>query len=166
MHTMLPSRIVYVNSTQHQQNKGGNDMSIEENKAIVRRLMNECWNKKNMSILDELVEPNCPHHMNGPVNLQGPEDLKNAFGRWLKALPDIELSSEDVVAEGDKVVFRGKIRGTHKGELNFMMMPSPIPATGKQVEIELTYIMHIANGKAAEMWATADYSWIQQLNQS
>jgi predicted ester cyclase len=141
-------------------------MSTEENRTIVRRVFDELFNKRNMDVIDELIDPNYRHYLNGTLNMESQEDLRNTVGRWIKGIPDFRLSFEDELAAGDKVVSRVKVNGTHSGELQFAMMPSPIPATGKPVEIEWTYITRLANGKVTETWGTFDVSWIQQLSQS
>jgi predicted ester cyclase len=138
-------------------------MSTQENKAIVRRLADECWNKKNLTVLDDVIGPDCPHHMNGPVNFQGPEGYRAALERWFEAFPDIQATIEDEVAH--KVATRGKLTGTHQGELKFDPMPSAIHPTGKRLEMDFASLYRITNGKIVEIWDTADLSWIQQFSQ-
>jgi predicted ester cyclase len=143
--------------------KGVSTMSTEENKAIVRRYVEECWNKKSLSTLDELFAPNCLHYMNGRLNHQGPEDYKNALEAWFKAFPDIQHTIEDEVAEDDKVVIRLRASSTHNGEMQFPGMPSAIPPTGKNVEIVSMSMSRIADGMIVEQWDIADFRWMQHL---
>jgi len=141
-------------------------MSVEENKSIILRLVEECWNKRNYTVLDEIVAADCRHHMNGPVNLTGPVEFKRAVQMWIKALPDLTLTPGYLVAEGDMVAGTATIKGTHNGELKFPAMPAAIPPTGKTLELEIASISRIANGKIAETWDILDSSWIQRLAQS
>jgi predicted ester cyclase len=142
-------------------------MAIEKNTAIVQRYVDECWNKKNVPLVYELVARGCPHHMNGPVNFKGRNGFKGALEAWFKAFPDIQITIEDEVAEGDKIALRWKLKATHQGELYFDgMMPSAIPPTGKHVEIEGMSISRIADGRIVEHWDVVDFNWIQQLGQS
>lgn len=71
-------------------------MTTEENKAIVRNYIEECWNKKNLSAIPQFIAPECPHHMNGPVNFAGPEGFKMAIENWSRAFPDLQIIIEDV----------------------------------------------------------------------
>lgn len=141
-------------------------MSVEENRAIARRYVEECWNKKNMAILDELFTSDCPHHMNGPVNFKGPDGFKASFNNWFKGFPDLEVTIEDQVTEGDMSVIRGKVIGTHQGDLQFGGMPAAIAPTGKQLEFEGITMCRMANGKIVELWSIANFTWLQELAQS
>ena len=93
------------------------------------------------------------------------EGYKAALERWFEAFPNIQVTIEDEVAQGDKVATRGRLRGTHQGELKFDPMPSTIPPTGKQLEMDFASLYFITNGKIVEIWDTADLSWIQQFSQ-
>ncbi len=104
-------------------------MSTEENKALVRRYLEEAWNKGNVGILDELMASDYARYMSGqasPLNREGQKQRITAFH---KAFPDLHLTIDDLVAEGDKVVFRITVRGTHQGA--FM----GISPTGKLVTV-------------------------------
>ena len=140
-------------------------MTIEENRNIIRRYIDECWNKRNLSILNEVIAPDCPHHMNGPVNFIGPEGFKGAIENWIRAFPDLHITTEDEISEGTKFVGRGKVVGTHNGELKFPVMPKAISPTGKRIEFQAVSIYYIADGKITENWNTMDGSWIWRLMQ-
>jgi len=141
-------------------------MTIEENKATIKRYVEECWNKRNFSIINDYIAPDCPHHMNGPVNFKGPDSYKEMIETWVKAFPDLQIIIEDEIAEGDKYVSRGKFAGTHQGELKFAVMPTAIPPTGKRIEIEFASIARLTDGKMAENWDIMDLSWMQRLSQA
>ena len=89
----------------------------EENKALVRRLYDEVLKKGDLGVIDELCSPNLVDHSAPPGVLPGIEGAKQMIGMYRAAFPDLVVSVEDLIAEGDKVVFRLTMRGTHKGEL-------------------------------------------------
>ena len=140
-------------------------MTREENRDIIRRYTEECWNKKNLSMLSEFIAPDCPHHLNGPVNYKGPEGFKEAIENWFRAFPDTKNTIEDEISEGNKVVVRGTTTGTHTGELKFPAMPKAIPPTGKRIELSFASIAYMADGKIVENWDIRDVSWIWGLRQ-
>jgi hypothetical protein len=128
-------------------NKGGRcSMSLEENKAIVRRLY-EAANKHNVDLADELVAPDFVDYTN---KIEGLEGLKE-FGRtFFRGFPDLHWSIEDIIAEGDKVWVRTTVTGTHKGEYR------GVPPTGKKITMRCVDIWRIADGKIVEAWAVDD----------
>ncbi len=128
-------------------------MSIEENKAVVRRFC-ELENRGEVDALFELLAPGyISHYPTGDVPL---EQAKQFWPTFYTAFPDISSTMEHMVAEGDKVAFRETWTGTHKGE--FM----GIPPTGKKVEMINTCIIRIADGKFAESWCTLDELHLMQ----
>jgi steroid delta-isomerase-like uncharacterized protein len=122
-------------------------MSVEENKAIFRRIVEEGFNKGNLAIVDELVATN---HVNHSDNVHGPEEYKQFITMYRTAFPDLHMTIEDQIAEGDKVVNRWTSRGTHKGEL------MGIPPTGKQTTVTGMYVARIIGGKIVEEWGNLD----------
>jgi steroid delta-isomerase-like uncharacterized protein len=132
-------------------------MSVEENKDIVRRYQ-EIYNSNDLDRLTEVVSEDLltPHIMPGIP--QGLEGAKVAHHLMLAGFPDYQTVIEDMIAEGDQVVARIRMAGTHTGE--FM----GIPATGKRVEFTGIYIVRISNGKIVEHWGEEDgVSLLQQL---
>ena len=125
-------------------------MSIEENKALVRRCIEDVFNKKNITSLDEFLAPNVVHHSLPPGVPQDREGFKQFVSMVLAAFPDFHITVEDMIAEGDKVVARATTGGTHKGEF------IGIPPTGKQATWTEIFIWRIDGGKAVEMWAELD----------
>lgn len=124
-------------------------MSVEENKAIASRAVEELWNKNNLAVVDELYATNFVSH-GLPEVTPDREGYKQFVTISRTALPDFHTTVEDIIAEGDKVVQRFTARGTHKGE--FM----GIPPTGKQVTITGIAIDRIAGSKIVENWANMD----------
>ena len=114
----------------------------EENKAIVRRLLEELWNKGNRAILDELATPNYT--------------LTSSGDAFRSSFTAIRLAVDDQVAEGDKVVTRCTVTGTHTGEFE------GIASTGKQVTFTAISIHRMEGGKLAERWAAVSVLGVQQ----
>lgn len=133
-------------------------MSTEENKALLRRLVDEGLHKKNLGIMDELISPNFVNH-SAPAGIPPTRDGYRQYVEILLAsFPDIYLDIEDLIAEGDKVVVRYTVRGTHQG--SFM----GLPPSGKQFSFTGIGIQRIVDGKFVERWEQADtLSLLQQL---
>ena len=124
-------------------------MSIEENKKIVRRYQ-EIYNSNDLDALNEVVSENMltPRIMPGiPSGIDG---AKAAHQIMLTGFPDYQTVIDDLIAEGDRVVARITMSGTHTG--NFM----GIPATGKRIEFTGIYIARIADSKIVEHWGEED----------
>jgi len=124
-------------------------MSIEENKAIVRRYQ-EIYNSNHLDVLTEVVSEDLQTPKILPGIPSGIEGAKVAHQIMLAGFPDYQTTIDELIAEGDKVVARITMRGTHTG--SFM----GIPATGKYVEFTGIYIARIANGKIVEHWGEED----------
>ena len=130
-------------------------MSVEENKAIIRRAVEEGWNKGNLDVFDELVAIDAVHH---DWKTHGLEAFKQAISADMTAFPDLQMTIEDMIAEGDKVAVRYTFRGTQKGETQ------DIPPTGKYVTVPGIFICRCAGGKIVEEWDIwDDLGPLQQL---
>jgi steroid delta-isomerase-like uncharacterized protein len=131
----------------------------ENNKAIVGRLIEEVWNKGNLSLVDELFTTNYEHHdASSPDFGRGPESEKKRATLYRTAFPDLRVTIEDIIAEGETVMARWSCRGTHKGDLG------GIAPTGKQVTISGVSIARFSGGKIAEGWINWDaLGMMQQL---
>jgi steroid delta-isomerase-like uncharacterized protein len=128
-----------------------------ENKAIVRRLYEEVWNKRRVELVDELISPSHAMHDNHlPDSGVGPEAYKRNVARFVTSFPDLRLTVEDMLAESDKVAVGWTISGTHKGEFR------GISPTGKKVSIEGITINHIVDGKIMDSYISADYLGLMQ----
>ncbi|MDH5689938.1 MAG: ester cyclase [Candidatus Bathyarchaeota archaeon] len=114
-------------------------MSLEENKAIVRRFI-EAYNNRNLDVFDDLLAPDYFDH----TSKVGPEGLKQLMNMAFKAFPDFHETIEDIIAEGEKVWVRITFTGTHTGEW------MGIPPTGKKVTTEMVDIFRIIDGKLVE----------------
>ena len=122
-------------------------MSTEENKAVVRRIFEEVWNKGNLAVAGELMADVL--HYAGQ-DFKGPENLKQMVTMTRTAFPDGHTEIEDMVAEGDKVVCRLTFTGTHNGEY------MGIAPTGKQVTMTGISISRFEGGKEVEAWVNLD----------
>lgn len=126
-------------------------MSAEENKALSRRFFKEFWDQKNLAVADELLAPNHLDHTPGSPPLPpGPEGFKQFASVFMTAFPDLRLTIDDQVAEGDRVVTRWTSSGTHTGSL------MGIPPTGKPIIVTGITINQIVGGKATETWTNFD----------
>jgi predicted ester cyclase len=112
-------------------------MSLEENKAIILSLY-EADNKKDLTILDEVISPD---FFDPAFNLRGPEGYKQFETAFFKGFPDWIETIEDIIAEGDKVWIRFTGTGTHKGEWR------GLAPTGKKVTFRGVQIWRVVDGK-------------------
>ncbi len=123
----------------------------EENKAIVKRVY-EIISTGDFDRAEEIVDASAPDNELRP---DGPpakliETFDETFSEAREAFPDMRVTVEEVIAEGDTVAARVTMRGTHQGE--FM----GVAPTGKQVEVRAIDMFRIANGKIVEHWGHAD----------
>jgi steroid delta-isomerase-like uncharacterized protein len=133
-------------------------MSTEENKALVRRFVDEAQSRGNVDAIDELCSPEFVNHSAPPGVPSNREGIKQVTAMFRQAFPDSYFTVEDMVAEGDKVATRKTFHGTHQGE--FM----GISPTGHQVSIGLIDIVRIADGKVVEHLSMGDnLGMMQQL---
>jgi predicted ester cyclase len=127
-------------------------MSAETNKALARRIPFEAYNQGNIDVFDEVVAENLVDHFPPPGFPAGREGYKMFVPALRAAFPDLQATLDLEIADGDKVVHRVTVRGTHKGD--FM----GIPATGKQVTWTETHILRFADNREVEHWGNADQS--------
>jgi steroid delta-isomerase-like uncharacterized protein len=133
-------------------------MSTEENKALVRRFVDEVQSGGNIDAIDELCSPEFVNHSAPPGMPSNCEGVKQVTAMFRRAFPDSYFTVEEMVAEGDKVATRKSFRGTHQGE--FM----GIPPTGRQVSIGLIDIVRINDRQVVEHWSMGDnLGMLQQL---
>jgi steroid delta-isomerase-like uncharacterized protein len=119
-------------------------MSVEDNKAIIRAYVEMVWNGKQLDRAEEVVASDFIDHAPLPGQAPGLEGAKRKWAMYLTAIPDLRVTTEDLVAEGDKVAVRRSYEGTHQGEL------LGIPATGKQLQVGSISIFRLVDGKIAE----------------
>jgi steroid delta-isomerase-like uncharacterized protein len=122
-----------------------------DNKAIVRRLYEEVWNKRRLEIVDQLLSPS--HALSDPIvsgSQIGPELYKRRVVEFTAGFPDLRFTIEDMIAEKGKVVVSWIFSGTHQGD--FM----GIPASGRKVSVEGITIHCVTNGKILDSFARWD----------
>jgi steroid delta-isomerase-like uncharacterized protein len=130
----------------------------EENKALARRYLEEVWDKGNVELIDELFSTDFIRH--GPPavegEVRGPEGFKGLVSTYHGGLPDFRVTIDEMIAEGESVVTRWTVRGTHQGEL---MGNAP---TGNQVTFTGYLFDRIAGGKIEEEWVDYDTLYVMQ----
>lgn len=130
----------------------------EENKALFRRFIDEALVAGDTDKLDEFIAPEFVEHEEMPGSPGGREAPKWFVETMHSAFSDFAFEIQDMIAEGDRVAIRAKLRGTHTGE--FM----GIPATNKPFEIDLMDIVEIKGGKMTAHWGVTDaMAMMQQL---
>ncbi len=127
-----------------------------DNKALNRRFVEEVINQGNIEAIDELIDPGVVDHAALPGFPTGREGAKQFFAMMRSAFPDLHLTIEDMIAEGDKVVMRSTWSGTHQGE--FM----GISATGRRVTVSAIDISRVADGRIVEHWEQSDALGLMQ----
>jgi len=134
-------------------------MHAENNKALVRRYFEDAWNKHNPALVDEIYATDFVDRSPDIPGIAHTRDgLKQFMGVYLRAFPDADITIEDQLVEGDRVVTRWTGRGTQTGE--FMEMPP----SGKKVAVPGVQIDRFAGGKIVEEWTLFDQlGMLQQL---
>jgi len=132
-------------------------MSLEENKAVVLRFVEEVQNQHNLDLIDELFSPDFTDY-SGRANPPTKEGLKPFFAFMFSAFPDLHFTIQQQLAEGDRVMTYKTFYGTHQGD--FM----GIPPTGKQVVFDNIDIFTVKDGQLTAHWTVGDnLSLMQQL---
>jgi len=133
-------------------------MSVEYNKALMRRMIDEVWNQGNLEVADELFAPNHTSP-SAPMLPPGPESVKMLAGMFRAAMPDYQMHIDFLVADEDKVVGRFTQSGTHSGGDLMGMKPTGRKATWTEIGTLL-----IKDGKVVTSWYEVDMmAMIQQL---
>jgi len=124
-------------------------MAMEDNKELYRRCWLECFNQGNLSVVDEFLAPNYVWH--GPSQeINSHEGVRQLAVMLRTGLPDMQMSIEQQLADGDEVATRWRIQGTHKGIL------FGVAQSGKRVNFTGLAISRIAQGKIVEEWEEFD----------
>jgi steroid delta-isomerase-like uncharacterized protein len=123
----------------------------EANKELARRWFEEVWNQRKESAIESMLTPDCrAHGLGGDAPLIGPEGFKTFHRSFCGAFPDLHVTVDDVVAEGDRVAIRWTATMTHLGAgLGF-------PASGKKVSMDGSTFVVIKGGKIDEGWNHMD----------
>lgn len=127
----------------------------EPNKAQVRRVIEEIYNRGDLDLVDQVAASNLVIRI-GSEEIQGHDEIKRYVAGLRAGFPDLTLTIEDQIAEGDMVVTRWTARGTHAGEFQ------GIPATGREVRVAGTDIDRIIDGKTVDCWVHMDQLGLMQ----
>ncbi|MDA2811917.1 ester cyclase [Nocardiopsis sp. RSe5-2] len=135
----------------------------EINRAVYERL-HEATDSRDLErisrTVDEVFHPDAVFHATGPVGPTARDAVKGAWAMLLRAFPDIRVTVEDTIAEGDKIVVRNTVRGTHQGEYR------GLAPTGRTVTYGEIFVVRFSEGKVAEAWGVVDiFSQMQQLGE-
>lgn len=129
----------------------------EQNKSVVRRIVEDHWNKKNQQLVTELFDKNTSLYTPDGT-LRGIEGASQLLAVYTAAFPDFRLIIDDLLVDGENVTLRWTFTGTHKGAL------SGINASGKSVGVPGIGIFQIASGKAKDVRMVWDkYALMQQI---
>ncbi len=132
-------------------------MSIEDNKALVRRFYEEVWNRGNLVVADDIFADDYMRHDLRPGNaLSGPAGQKKIAGDFRAAFPDLHMTVDLMIAEGDMVMARWTTEGTNAGQWG------DVPPTGKYARFSGVNIFRIAQGKVVELWNHRDDLGVMQ----
>jgi steroid delta-isomerase-like uncharacterized protein len=129
-------------------------MATDQNKKVIDQIFNECMNKKNLDMLDNLLDPGFVH--SSPNSGKGPQGFRAILEPFFKAFPDFMVHVEEMIGEGETVASRGYLTGTHKGE--FM----GINPTGKQMKMPYIDFWKLRNGKCVANWVEFDMAGLMQ----
>src|SRR5918995_7331711 len=125
-------------------------MSAEDNKSVVRRLIEEVYNEGNLDVVDELVAADIFGHAAVPEHQHGIDGFKHVM-EWVRQFSsDVHYDIDDIISEGEKGVVRMTQSGTHTGGVR------GIPPTGKRFSVDYVHWFRLEDAKVAELWAVRD----------
>jgi steroid delta-isomerase-like uncharacterized protein len=128
------------------------------NKELMRRFYKEVFGDWNMALVDEVVSPQFVSHDWPEGTPTGTQPFLGFYSAIRSALPDARYEVDDLIAEGDKVVVRWRLLGTHKGDFG------GFAATGRPIELKGVAIYRLEDGKLMERWVVADlYAVLQEM---
>ena len=135
-------------------------MSIEEMKRKIQWAGKEAWLKGNLDAFDEVYAEDFVWHRPPFPDISGLTAIKESVHDMREAYSDLEISYDEMIAEGDSIAYRWSIRGRHTGQ----SVTLPVPPTGKEVALVGCSVYHVAGGKIVEEFEHSDYlGFLQQL---
>jgi steroid delta-isomerase-like uncharacterized protein len=133
-------------------------MSLDENKLLLRRIPEEVWSKGDMAAADVVLSPDFVNHNPAFGHPPTRDGYKQTVAQFRQAFPDLCMSVEDLLGEGDKVTVRFRAQGTHLGPFG------AFPASGRRVDFTGTGTALVRDGQIAELWVNGDLlGLVQQL---
>ncbi|MBW1296025.1 ester cyclase [Aquimarina litoralis] len=140
--------------------KSLNNEQNNANKQILKKLIEEAFNNRNLDILEDVLHPDFINHQEVfPLKAKkGPEVFRELYSVFFHIFSDVKADYTHIISEGEYVMARDFITGTNDGEINGN------PATGNKVKFEVFHLYRIKNGKLIERWGlTDDLSLMNQL---
>jgi predicted ester cyclase len=131
-------------------------MSTEDNKRLVARFLDEVYNNGDLAVADELVAADYVSHNRLGIEVLGPDGIKATARAQRAAFPDQRTYIDELIAEGDKVVVRGRDVGTHTGAPFAGIEPS-----GRRFEIGWIDIFRVEDGMLREAWLEIDTGYLR-----
>jgi predicted ester cyclase len=125
----------------------------EELKAMMRKIFEEAYNKGNLDVLDELIDPNYQRHQPPMKEVHGLDAYKKFVADVRSAYTNFNIQLEEILADGNKTVARINLTGKHTGRTPTLMAPP----TGKEISMKGCTVSTWENGKVVEEWAYNDY---------
>jgi predicted ester cyclase len=133
-------------------------MSIAENKELLARYVTEVWDEANLDAIRKFLSPAFERHLSPLLPAVDLEGQIERLAGFRSAFPDIAVTVEEVIAEGDRVAFRSTMRGTHSGEF------AGIAPTGVPVTVGLVDVIRFEDGRFVEQWGGPDlFDMLRQL---
>ena len=131
-------------------------MGAEENKAVVRRLVDEFLNKRNVDVVDEIFAEDFVDHQGGLAPTGDRASVKQFVEAITAAFPDVRFEIDHLVAEDDRVFALVSVQGTHTGDFQ------GVAATGRPIAFAGMTVMRLADGKIAERWNITDFAGLMR----
>jgi len=125
---------------------------MNDNRELVRQFLTD-FNRHDFVAAARFMADDLVNH-SALSTAQGRAGLGGIWEKLWEAFPDLTWTCEDMVAEGDRIVLRVRLRGTNSGPLRFARMP--LPATGRTFDGEAIYIFRVAGGEIVELWSQRD----------
>src|SRR5258707_13265961 len=132
-------------------------MSVDQNKALIRRFYDEVWNKGNLDVAFEVfADDYVRHDLRPSVALPGPAGQKKIAGDFRSAFPDLTMTVDLLLGEGDLVAARWTTEGTNTGPWG------DVPPPGKRVSFSGVNLFRLAGGQVVEIWNHRDDLGVMQ----
>jgi steroid delta-isomerase-like uncharacterized protein len=131
-------------------------MSVEENKSLLRRIPEEIWSKGDMAAADAVLSSDFVNHNPAFGHPPDRDGYKQTVTQLRQAFPDLSMTVELLLAEGDKAAVRFRVRGTHQGPFG------AFPASGRSVDFTGTGTARVRDGQIVELWVNGDLLGLMQ----
>ena len=150
MRGKIGAEAVAASCQQPSDDSGALTISTDRNQALFRRYITEVWDRGNLRALDTFLSPNYQRHISALAPLLNRDDHKQLLQSIRAAFPDMELTVDDVLVDGDRIAFRSTMRGTHLGPFR------GFEPTGRPITVCLVDIIRIEDDQIVEQWGGPD----------